>query len=78
MTSSIAEDIKKVVDMGESLPPNKIVGGIKRVTVKQGMENEFESLFIALAAKILLLLDLLFDLVCKTLSGTSLSGFLSK
>jgi hypothetical protein len=52
MTSSIAEDIKKVVDMGESLPPNKIVGGIKRVTVKQGMENEFESLFIALAAKV--------------------------
>jgi quinol monooxygenase YgiN len=52
--TSIAEeeDIKKVVDMGESLPPNKIVGGIKRATVKQGSENEFESLIRELAAKV--------------------------
>lgn len=49
--TSIAEDIKKVVDMGKSLPANKIVGGIKRATVKQGMENEFESLFRELSAK---------------------------
>jgi hypothetical protein len=50
--TSVAEDIKKVVDMGESLPPNKIVGGIKRAIVKQGRENEFESLFRELAAKV--------------------------
>jgi hypothetical protein len=30
--------------MVESLSPNKLVGGIKRATVKQGRENEFESL----------------------------------
>jgi hypothetical protein len=40
----IAEDIKEVIDMVESLSPNRIAGGIKRATVKQGRENEFESL----------------------------------
>ena len=40
----LAEDMKEVIDMVESLSPNKIVGGIKRATVKQGRENEFESL----------------------------------
>jgi hypothetical protein len=40
----IAEDIKEVIDMVESLSPNKIVGGIKCATVKQGRDNEFESL----------------------------------
>jgi hypothetical protein len=33
-----------ILDMAESLSPNKIVGGIKRAIVKQGRENEFESL----------------------------------
>jgi alpha-galactosidase/6-phospho-beta-glucosidase family protein len=52
MTSIAEEDINKVVDMGESLSPNKIVGGINHATVKQGRENEFESLFRELAAKV--------------------------
>lgn len=47
-----AEDIKKVVEMGESLPSNKVIGGLKRVTVKQGKENEFESLCRELASKV--------------------------
>jgi len=36
--TTIAEDIKKVVDMGESLPPDKVVGGLKHVTVMAGKE----------------------------------------
>ena len=38
--------------MGESLPPDKIVGGLKSVTVLEGKESEFESLFTELAAKV--------------------------
>lgn len=38
--------------MGELLPSDKIVGGLKTVTVLEGKENEFESLFIELAAKV--------------------------
>ena len=49
---TIVEDIKKVVDMGESLPQDRIVGGLKCVIVKQGKENEFESLFRELASKV--------------------------
>ena len=49
---TIVEDIKKVVDMGESLPQDRIVGGLKYVIVKQGKENEFESLFRGLASKL--------------------------
>jgi len=48
----IKEEIKKVADMGELLPSDKIVGGLKTVTVLEGKENEFESLFIELAAKV--------------------------
>ena len=51
MTAFI-EDIKKVIDMGESLPPDKVVGGLKSVTVLEGKENEFELLFTELAAKV--------------------------
>ena len=47
--TTIAEEIKKTIDMGESLPPDKVVGGIKHVTVMEGKENEFESLFTELA-----------------------------
>jgi hypothetical protein len=49
---TIAEDIEKVIDLGESLPPDKIVGGLKHITVLEGKENEFESLFRELAAEI--------------------------
>lgn len=52
MTAFI-EDIKKVIDMGESLPPDKVVGGLKSVTVLEGKENEFELLFTELAAKVI-------------------------
>ena len=31
-----------MIDMGESLPPDKIVGGLKSVTVLEGKESEFE------------------------------------
>ena len=50
--TTIAEEIKKTIDMGESLPPDKVVGGIKHVTVMEGKENEFESLFTELAVKV--------------------------
>jgi quinol monooxygenase YgiN len=43
--TKITEDIQKTVDMGDSLPPGKIVGGLKHITVMEGKENEFESLF---------------------------------
>jgi hypothetical protein len=46
------EEIKEVVDMGELLPSDKMVGGLKTVIVLEGKENEFESLFIELAAKV--------------------------
>lgn len=49
MHGAITEDIKKMIDMGESLPPDKIVGGLKSVTVLEGKESEFESLFTELA-----------------------------
>ena len=48
----IKEEIKKVIDMGEFLPSDKIVGGLKTVTVLEGKENEFVSLFIELATKV--------------------------
>jgi quinol monooxygenase YgiN len=50
--TAIRGDIKKVIEMGELLPSDKIVGGLKSVTVLEGKENEFESLFIELAAKV--------------------------
>lgn len=50
--AAFIEDIKKVIDMGESLPPDRVVGGLKSVTVLEGKENEFESLFTELAAKV--------------------------
>ncbi len=49
----IANDIEKVVDMGELLPLDRIIGGLKRVIVKQGKENEFESLFSDLVSRVL-------------------------
>ena len=52
MTTTVAKEIKKVIDMGESLPPDKIVGGLKHVTVMEGKENEFESLFRELAREV--------------------------
>lgn len=39
---TIAEDIEKVIDLGGLLPPDKIVGGLKHITVLEGKENEFE------------------------------------
>jgi quinol monooxygenase YgiN len=50
--STIAEDIKKVIDMGDSLPPNVVIGGLKRVTVVEGKEDEFELLFKELAVEV--------------------------
>ena len=50
--TTITEDIEKVIDMGKSLPPDTIVGGIKSVTVMEGKTNEFESLFRELAVKV--------------------------
>jgi quinol monooxygenase YgiN len=50
--TTIAEDINKVIDMGESLPSDKVVGGLKRAIVKEGKEKEFESLFRELAASV--------------------------
>ena len=52
MNSTIAEDIKKVIDMGDLLPANVVIGGLKHVTVVEGKENEFESLFKELAVKV--------------------------
>lgn len=52
MNSTIADDIKKVIDMGDSLPSNVVIGGLKHVTVVEGNEDEFESLFKELAAKV--------------------------
>ena len=52
MNSTIAEDIKKVIDMGDSRPSNVVIGGLKPVTVLEGKENEFESLFKELAVKV--------------------------
>lgn len=52
MNTTIAEDIKKVIDMGDSLPPNVVIGGLKNVTVMEGKEAEFESLFKELAVKV--------------------------
>jgi hypothetical protein len=42
--TTIADDIKRAIDGGESLSPNKVVGGLKHVVVMEGKENEFESL----------------------------------
>ena len=44
--------LSSVVDIGESLPQERIVGGLKYVIVKQGKKNEFESLFRELAWKV--------------------------
>ena len=52
MNSTITEDIKKVIDMGDLLPENVVIGGLKHVTVVEGKENEFESLFKELAVKV--------------------------
>ena len=49
--STIAEDIKKQQDKGDLLPPDKIIGDLKHVIVKEGKESEFESLFRELATK---------------------------
>ena len=50
--TKITEDIQKTVDMGDSLPSNKVVGGLKNVIVMAGKENEFESLYKGLAAEV--------------------------
>jgi hypothetical protein len=50
--STIPEDIKKAIDMGDSLPPNVVTGGLKHVTVVEGKENEFVSLFKELAVEV--------------------------
>lgn len=49
---TIAEDIKKQQDKGELLPPNKVIGDLKHVIVKEGKEKETESLFRELATKV--------------------------
>lgn len=36
--TTITEDIERVIDMGGSLPPEKIVGGLKHITVNNGKE----------------------------------------
>ena len=43
--SKMVEDIKKVIDMGDPLPPNVVIGGLKCVNIVEGKEDEFESLF---------------------------------
>lgn len=43
--TTIEEDIKRVIDTDRSLPPNKVVGGLKHITVMESKENEFESLY---------------------------------
>jgi quinol monooxygenase YgiN len=50
--TKIAEDIQKTVDMGDSLSPDKTVGGLKHITVMEGKENEFESLFRELVVEV--------------------------
>jgi quinol monooxygenase YgiN len=50
--TTITEDINKVIDMNEILPPKNVVGGLKSVTIMEGKENEFESLFRELAVKV--------------------------
>lgn len=50
--TTIEEAIKRVIDTGRSLPPNKVVGGLKHITVIEGKENEFESLYIKLLAEV--------------------------
>ena len=50
--TTVTQDIKKVIDMGESLPPDKLVEGLKHVIVMEGKENEFESLFGELVTKV--------------------------
>ncbi len=52
MNSTITQDIKKVIDMGDSLPSKVVIGGLKHVTVVKGKENEFESLFKELAVEV--------------------------
>lgn len=49
---TIAEDIKKLQDIGDSLPPDEVIGDLKLVTVKEGKEAECELLFRELAAKV--------------------------
>ena len=49
--SIIHEDIKKQQERGNLLPPNKVIGDLKHVIVKEGKEAEFESLFRELATK---------------------------
>ncbi len=51
--TKISDGIKKVIDMGESMPPNVTIGGLKHITVKEGNEKEFEYLFRELASKVL-------------------------
>jgi quinol monooxygenase YgiN len=50
--SSIANDIKKLQDRADSLPPDKVIGDLKHVVVKEGKEKECESLFRELADKV--------------------------
>lgn len=49
---TISEDIEKAIDLGESLPPDRIVEGLKHITVLEGKENGFESIFRELAAEV--------------------------
>jgi quinol monooxygenase YgiN len=50
--SSIANDIKKLQDRANSLPPDKVIGDLKYVVVREGKEKECESLFRELADKV--------------------------
>lgn len=49
--SSIAGDIRKQQDKADLLPANVVIGDLKHVIVKEGKEEEFESLFRELATK---------------------------
>jgi quinol monooxygenase YgiN len=52
-TTTVTKDIEKVIDKANSLPSSwKVVGGLKHVVVKEGKENEFESLFRELTSKV--------------------------
>jgi quinol monooxygenase YgiN len=50
--TTIADDIKRVIDRGESLSPNRLLGGLKHVIVMEGKEREFESLFRELVVEV--------------------------
>ena len=50
--SSIDNDIKKLQDRANALPPDRVIGDLKHVVVKAGKEKECESLFRELVDKV--------------------------